>query len=117
MLADAIYFDANWLNPFILNSTFAGAFYRSDNSKVSAQFMHTELVTLPTYSGGGVTALEMPYVGGHYVADILMPTSQSISSFVAGLTPATLSGIEQKLVSTPTCISACPSSTSPRRGR
>ncbi|MDQ6847623.1 MAG: serpin family protein [Candidatus Dormibacteraeota bacterium] len=100
VLADAIYFDANWLDPFILNDTSAGTFHRSDNSRVTTQFMHTELVTLPTYSGGGVTALEKPYVGGHYVADIIMPTSQSISSFVAGLTPATLGGIEQKLVST-----------------
>ncbi len=98
VIADAIYFDAHWLDPFILNNTSAGTFYRADNSRVTTQLMRAELVTLPTYSGGGVTALEKPYVGGHYVADIIMPTSQSISSFVAGLTPATLTGIEQKLV-------------------
>ena len=99
-LADAIYFDAHWLEPFILNETFPGTFHRADGSTVTTQLMHSQLVTLPTYSGGGVTALEKPYVGGHYAADIIMPTSQPISTFVATLTPAALTGIEQKLVST-----------------
>jgi serpin B len=100
VLADAIYFDAHWLDQFIANNTYAGPFFRPDSSKVSAQLMHSELLTLPTYSGGGVTALEMPYVGGHYVADVVMPTSEPIGNFVAGMTTATLTGIEQKLVST-----------------
>ncbi len=99
-LADAIYFDAHWLDPFILNNTTPGTFYRADNSTVTAQLMYAELVTLPVYIGGGVTAVEKPYVGGHYVADIIMPTSQPISTFVAGLTPATLAGIVQNLKST-----------------
>ena len=42
----------------------------------------------------------MPYVGGHFVADVIMPTSESLGDFVAGLTPATLTGIEQGLSST-----------------
>ena len=100
VLADAIYFDAHWVYQFIANNTSAGPFFRPDRSRVSAQLMHSDLLTVPTYSGAGVTALEMPYVGGHYVADIVMPTSQSIGSFVAGVTPSTLTGIEQKLVST-----------------
>jgi serpin B len=100
VLADAIYFDAHWLYQFIVNNTNAGPFFRPDNSKVSAQLMHSELLTVPTYSGGGVTALEMPYVGGHYVADVVMPTSKPIGNFVASMTTATLTGIEQKLVST-----------------
>ncbi len=108
VIADAIYFDAHWLEPFILNNTSAGTFHRADGSTVTTQLMRAELVTLPTYSGGGVTALEKAYVGGHYVADIIMPTSQPISSFVAGLTPASLAGIEQKLVSTKDVILTLP---------
>jgi serpin B len=100
VLADAIYFDAKWQHQFSPDSTQPGPFFRPDNSQVSAQLMYGELWTLPTYVGGGVTAVEMPYVGGHFAADVLMPTSQSIGQFVAGLTPATLTGIEQKLAST-----------------
>ena len=107
-LADAIYFDGHWLEPFILNETSAGTFHRADHSTVTTQLMHAGLVSLPTYSGGGVTALEKPYVGGHYVADIIMPTSQPISSFVASLTPATLTAIEQKLVSTDDVVLTLP---------
>jgi serpin B len=100
VLADAIYFQAHWMYQFLPGYTTPGPFFRPDNTSVSTPLMHSNLLTVPTYIGGGVTALEMPYVGGHYVADIVMPTSQPIGAFVAGLTPASLSGIEQKLVST-----------------
>lgn len=100
VLADAIYFDADWEQQFDPDSTSPGPFTRPDGSQVSAQMMYGELWTLPTYIAGGVTAVEMPYVGGHFVADVIMPTSQSLGDFVAGLTPATLTGIEQGLSST-----------------
>jgi serpin B len=104
VLADAIYFDADWLHQFPPSLTAAGPFFLPDGSQVSAQMMNNssdELWTLPTYIGDGVTAVEMPYVGGHFVADVIMPTSESIGDFVAGMTPATLTGIEQNLTSTP----------------
>lgn len=101
VLADAIYFDADWLNQFDPDLTAPGPFYLPDGSQVSAQMMmNPEWWTLPTYIGDGVTAVEMPYVGGHFVADVIMPTSQSIGDFVASMTPATLTGIEQNLTST-----------------
>jgi len=104
VLADAIYFDADWQHQFDPGSTAPGPFYVPDGSQVSAQMMTNtddELWTLPTYIGEGVTAVEMPYVGGHFVADVIMPTSQSLADFVADMTPATLTGIEQDLISTP----------------
>ena len=104
VLADAIYFDADWLDQFPPSNTQAGPFFLPDGSQVSAQMMNNSddvLWTLPTYTGDGVTAVEMPYVGGHFVADVVMPTSQSLAGFVAGMTPATLTGIEQDLTSTP----------------
>ena len=100
VLADAIYFDADWQHQFIADYTSAGPFYRPDGSQVSAQMMYGELWTLPAYIGDGVTAVEMPYVGGHFVADVIMPTSEALADFVAGMTPATLTGIEQDLTST-----------------
>lgn len=100
VLADALYLNAKWKTQFIANDTSSGAFHRSDGSQVTAELMHSELWTLPVSVGDTVTAVEMPYVGGHFAADVIMPTSGSISDFTAGLTPAALSSIEQRLVST-----------------
>ncbi len=104
VLADAIYFDADWKYQFDPGVTAPGPFYLPDGSQVSAQMMNNTddlLWTLPTYVGNGVTAVEIPYVGGHFVTDVIMPTSQTIGDFVAGMTPATLTGIEQGMTSTP----------------
>jgi serpin B len=111
VLADAIYFDADWLYQFDPGLTAPGPFHLPDGSVVSAQMMNNStdnLLSLPTYIGDGVTAVEMPYVGGHFVADVIMPTSQSIGDFVASMSPATLTGIEQNLVSTPYVLLTLP---------
>ena len=100
VLADALYFDADWQTQFCPCSTNPGPFHRPDGSQVSAQMMYGELWTLPTHIGDGVTAVELPYVGGHFAADVIMPTSETLADFVAGLTSATLTGIEQALTST-----------------
>jgi serpin B len=100
VLADAIYFDANWKQQFDPSLTVADPFFLPDGSQVSAQTMQSDLWTMPTYVGNGVSAVEMPYVGSNYVADVIMPTSESIGDFVASLTPVTLSGIEKNLVTT-----------------
>lgn len=97
VLADAIYFDANWKNQFIVDFTSQEPFILSDNSQVTANMMQGGPWTLPAYIGAGVTAVELPYVGGHFVADVIMPTSQTIGAFVASMTPATLTSIDQQL--------------------
>lgn len=100
VLADALYLDAKWKTQFIANNTSSGPFHRSDGSQVTGDLMHSDLWTLPVYVGDTVTAVEMPYVGGHFAADVIMPTSGSISAFTTALSPASLSSIEQSLVST-----------------
>lgn len=100
VLADAMYFDAKWENQFPATSTSDGPFFRPDGSRVATPLMHGGLWSLPVFRGTGVTAVELPYVGGHYAADVVMPTSQSLSEFVAGLSPASLTAIEQGLTPT-----------------
>ena len=100
VLADAIYFDAKWENQFEAALTSPGVFLRPDNSQVSAAMMQGEPSTLPIYNGGGVTAVQLPYVGDQYAADVIMPTSQSLADFVATLSPGELTGIERQLIST-----------------
>jgi len=101
VLADAIYFDADWEYQFWTASTGPGPFNLEDGSQVSAQMMrYPDITPVPSYVGDEVTAVEMPYVGGHFVADVIMPTSESLGAFIAGLTPASLTGIEQDLTTT-----------------
>jgi len=97
VLADAIYFDAHWKNQFIVDFTSQQPFFLSDNSQVTANLMQGGPWTLPAYIGNGVTAVELPYVGGHFAADVIMPTSQTIGAFVTSMTSATLTSIEQQL--------------------
>jgi serpin B len=100
VLADATYFDAKWKSQFQAALTYQGTFLRPDNSQVSTAMMHREPSTLPIYTGDGVTAVELPYVGDHYVADVIMPTAQPLAGFVAGLTPQDLTSIEEHLAPT-----------------
>jgi serine protease inhibitor len=97
VLADAIYFDAHWLHQFQAAATAQLPFFRPDNSQVTANMMQGGPWTLPAYIGDGVTAVELPYVGGHFAADVIIPTSQTIGQYVASMTSATLEGIDQQL--------------------
>jgi len=97
LLADAIYFDAHWAHQFNVDNTEQRPFFLSDNSEVTADLMEGDPWTLPAYVGSGVIAVEMPYVGGHFAADVIMPTSETIGAFVTNLTPATLTTIEQQM--------------------
>jgi len=102
VLADAIYFNADWQTQFLGGGTIPGPFTLADGSQVTAQMMqYADPVPLSTYVDSSVTAVELPYVGGHYVADVIMPTSESLGAFIAGMTPAKLTAIEQELTSTP----------------
>jgi serpin B len=100
VLADATYFDANWEHPFPAALTSPGTFFSPDHGQVSTAMMRSEPATLPIYRADGVTAVELPYVGGHYVADVIMPTSQPLASFVAALSPGDLTGIVDHLAPT-----------------
>lgn len=100
VLADALYLDAKWEHQFQAGLTRAAAFFRPDGTQVATEMMQSDPSTLPICSGDGVTAVELPYVGGHYAADIIMPTSQPLAGFVASLSPGELTGIEQRLAPT-----------------
>ena len=103
VLANAVYFNADWQTQFNPAMTSPGPFFpdfSNDNDQITIPMMNSEDWTLPYYSRNQVAAVELPYVGGHYAADIVMPWAESISAFVAGLTPSSLAGILQDLSST-----------------
>ena len=63
VLANAIYFKADWLHPFANASTHPAPFYLPDSSPVQVPMMAFEdPLTLPYFSGEGFQAVELPYV-------------------------------------------------------
>ena len=98
VLANAIYFHADWQTPFDKTQTKPGTFTTADGKQVTAKFM----------SGGpglsaAVTdnyqAVALPYRGGRFEALAVMPTSGSLTGFVHSLTPDAIGTIADGLAS------------------
>ncbi len=86
ILADAIYFDAGWAQPFSKSQTAPATFTRTDGTTVHATTM-SEAVTLPYVAGATYQAVELTYEGGMVAMDIVLPTPGKEAAFEAGLTP------------------------------
>lgn len=100
VLANAIYFKADWQNPFDPNSTQDAQFNLLDGSQVKVKMMFNSIDGIPYASGDGYQAIEMPYQGDSAVMDIIIPDQgkfgeietsldlQKFSDVVAGLKPS-----------------------------
>ena len=94
-LINAIYFLADWRQPFDEDRTAPAPFTRADGSQVTVRMMDGEIGyrTLNAGSPGAVQGVELPYAGGAFTAVALLPPdTQSIGAFVAGLDAATWAG-------------------------
>ena len=96
VLANAVYFHANWQTPFDKSATEPGDFTTSSGKSVAAKFM----------TGGqglvaGVTddyqAVGLPYQGGRFQALAVMPMHGALGDFVSSLTPDKISNIASGL--------------------
>jgi serpin B len=89
VLTDALYLDADWAAPFPASQTRPGPFTTASGQQVSAEFLHGG--GFRTVSGGGWTAVSLPYRGGKLAMTALLPDSGSGGCPALG--PATLRGI------------------------
>jgi serpin B len=92
VLANALYFDAAWTQPFDKNATGPGTFTRLDGSTVRATMM-SEAVTLPYAAGSGYQIVELTYEGGLVAMDIVLPSTGTDATFEAGLSAATFASL------------------------
>lgn len=104
VLANAIYFDAAWANPFEKDLTRDGPFYRRDGSQVTVPLMAlSDPALLAHTQGEGYQAVELPYVGGQVAMTLLVPDQGTFDAFEAGLDgarlEAILAGLEPRTVS------------------
>jgi serpin B len=96
VLANAVYFHAAWSQPFDPHESNPGVFH-GPSGQSRPTFMTQASGTLPWAVGDGYQAVQLPYTGGRFAALAVMPTTGSLSRFVAGLTPDRLAGIAAAL--------------------
>jgi serpin B len=90
-LANAVYFHADWADPFDPTMSSPGPFYVGPGDTTQPTYMN-EMVD-DTAATSAYQLAELPYTGDDLEAVAVMPTSGSLVSFLQGLTPAELSSM------------------------
>jgi serpin B len=86
VLVNAIYFNADWLNPFEGGATSDWPFTLLDGSQVNVPMMSLEHPTvLASLAGQGFQAVELPYVGETVSMVLVVPDPGSYADFEAGM--------------------------------
>jgi serpin B len=84
VLANAIYFNATWAQPFADSRTGDGSFYLLDGSQVTVPLMH-QTESMPYSQGDGYQAVEMHYAGNELSMVALLPDQDRFEEFEAAL--------------------------------
>jgi serpin B len=98
VLANAIYFKAQWLNEFSKNATNDGAFYLLDGGSVTASMMHQKEYFDYT-EGDNYQAIRLPYLGEEFGMTILLPKDGQFEDFENSLDAQTLKNINAQMTS------------------
>jgi len=80
VLTNTIYLKADWLKPFSIPSTKDGDFVTLDGSTITTPFMNQD-ASFSYLQAGGVTAVELPFVGESLSMLILMPDAGSFETY------------------------------------
>ena len=94
VIADAIYFDAAWSQPFPLGFTSMMPFTRLDGSTVSVPMMYLDDGRFGYTAASGYEAVELRYVGGQVAMDIVLP---NLGTSPSALSADTFSGLVNNL--------------------
>lgn len=90
VLANVIYFKAQWTNSFDPSLTVRAPFETEEGSEISVEMMH-QSGSYPYLQGPNFQAVRIPYGSGRFSMLILLPESgTSLASVVDGITPALL---------------------------
>jgi serpin B len=95
VLANAIYFKGEWVEPF-LSGTQEAPFTRLDGSQVSAPMMSRRMIT-PYAQGEDFQAVELPYKGERISMVVLLPAEGQFEDFESSLDSDRVEAILQAL--------------------
>ncbi len=85
VLVNALYFKADWQNPFDPNNTHDAPFTLLDGSQVQAHQMSDHFGGIPYTSGNGYQAVELGYQGNTAAMDLIVPDAGTFQSFESNL--------------------------------
>ncbi len=101
VLANAIYFYADWVDQFDPNKTHDAPFHLLDGEEVTVPMM-SQLSGFPYTRGSNYQAVELEYVGNKAAMTIIVPDGGVFSDFEANLTASQIeeiiSGLESRQV-------------------
>ncbi len=97
VLVNAIYFKADWLDPFDKESTRDGSFHLLDGSVVETPMMSQPMYHVPYADGDGFQAIELKYAGNTAAMDIIVPDDGRFAEFETALKNSVLAGILENL--------------------
>ncbi len=92
VLANAIYFKADWASEFEKEDTYDQDFHLADGSTVSVPTMNQDS-SFRYARGEGVQALELPYAGDQLSMVILLPDEGQLDALQSRLDTATLDAL------------------------
>lgn len=91
-LTNAIFFEADWAEPFEPEDTSPGGFTRADGSEAQVEMMRGSLPA-GLYSDESVSVLRLPYEGEELSLVVLLPADiDGLEALEAGLSPSQLDG-------------------------
>jgi serpin B len=96
ILTNAVYFNANWDQPFPVASTMQEDFHPLDGSSVRADMMH-QTREFQYGAGDGYQAIELPYVGGKVAMRVILPESGRFREIEQRLSSALLGDVQSRL--------------------
>lgn len=96
VLTNAVYFQANWQEPFDPEDTESAPFTPLSGSAVDVPMMHTQ-THLPYAEIEGAKAIELPYLGGDVSMVFILPETGHFEAFETTLDMETLSSIVTSL--------------------
>ena len=97
VLVNAIYFKADWLNPFDKNSTSDQPFHLLDGSTVTTPMMSQDNLNVPYAQGNGWQAVDLPYAGETASMTIIVPDAGNFEAFDSSLDSSKLDSILKSL--------------------
>jgi serpin B len=96
VIANAVFFKADWQSPFDGSQTHDAQFTLSNGTTESVPFMKGQF-TYPAAVTGDYTAVALPYKGDRFSALAVMPNTGSLTDFTASLTGHRLATIVDSL--------------------
>ena len=104
VLANVIYFKAEWLHPFDPDTTQPAPFHLLDGSTVDVPMMHQQ-EPYGYMLGDGFQAVELPYENGDVSMLVILPDEGQFQSVEEALGPALVQGIADDLIHAPVILS------------